>query len=58
MCDLGQGIYKQGIEQGEIKALVTSIKKLMCNLGFTLEKAMLTLEIDEKYNERIKEFFE
>lgn len=45
MCNLSQGVLKTGIEKGREDTLVGSIRSLMTNMGWTLEKAMEALDI-------------
>ncbi len=45
MCNLSQGVFEKGIEQGKVNAILDNIKNLMKNVGYTAEQAMQALGI-------------
>ena len=47
MCNLSQGVLKRGMEKGRAEGIIESIRSLMANTGWTLEKAMEALGIPE-----------
>ena len=51
MCNLSQGVMalgiEKGIEQGKAEGLLASIRNLMANTGWSLEKAMEILGVPE-----------
>ena len=47
MCNLSQGVMALGIERGKAEGLLASIRNLMANTGWSLEKAMEILGVPE-----------
>lgn len=55
MCNLSQGVMElgraegmaQGMEKGMVEGFLASIRNLMANTGWSLEKAMETLGVPE-----------
>lgn len=47
MCNLSQGVLKRGMEKGRAEGIIESIRSLMANTGWTLERAMEALGIPE-----------
>lgn len=47
MCNLSQGVLEKGMEKGKAEGLLSAIKNLMANTGWSLEKAMETLGVSE-----------
>ena len=45
MCNLGMGIYEDGMEKGAFNTTITNIKNLMESLPCPLDKAMALLRI-------------
>ena len=52
MCNLGEGIYENGlsagIAEGTVKGKIESIKSIITNLGLTAEQAMEALNIPKE----------
>ncbi len=59
MCNLGQGIYDDGYNEGygsgHDESIVNNINNLMKNTGWDIEKCMVALGIDEEEKEKYKE---
>ena len=47
MCNLSQGVEEKGRIKGRTEGLLSSIRSLMANTGWPLEKAMEILEVPE-----------
>ena len=47
MCNLSQGVKELGRTEGRIEGIIESIRNLMANTGWTLERAMEALGIPE-----------
>lgn len=48
MCNLGEGIYEDGLKNGKIEGKIESIKQIIANMGFTAEQAMAALGIPKE----------
>ena len=47
MCNLSEGVMELGIEKGKVEGFLASIRNLMANTGWPLEKAMESLGLPE-----------
>ena len=47
MCNLSEGVRDLGRAEGRAEGILASIRNLMANTGWTLEKAMETLGLPE-----------
>ncbi|MCD8222611.1 MAG: hypothetical protein LUD07_10625 [Clostridiales bacterium] len=58
MCNLSDGVFRRGVEQGAEKKQIENISNLMDSMKLTLEQAMTALKIPEadqpKYREMLK----
>jgi NAD(P)H-dependent flavin oxidoreductase YrpB (nitropropane dioxygenase family) len=48
MCNLSQGIWEQGQQQGIAQGILSSIQNLMDSMGWSAEQAMNALKIPQE----------
>lgn len=66
MCNLSKGVMEKGMargmakgmEKGRADGILTSIEKLVKNLGVSTEQAMSVLEIPENERQKYRELLE
>ena len=54
MCNLGEGLYNEGIIQGIEQGIIDSLRNLMKNSNYTLEEAISLINVPEKYIEKCR----
>lgn len=58
MCNLSKGVLERGVEKGETKGILFSLKNLIENMGISTEKAMSLIGIPEEERQKYRDLLE